>query len=378
MTETTVRRGGVRRPIPVEEPVILNMTERAGAIRETLQNRDQKKSSVEFISSGVIPLNLALSGRALIGGWARGRIVNIVGDGSSGKTLMAIELLFFAFQHIIAMISKLYPKIKKINLVYANAEKVMDFPLEEMYGEDFVLSIDWRYPETVEEWGRDFARTCMEYKPGEFTIYVVDSLDALPSQAQKERFLAAAKADEAEKDSYNTEKAKYLSMSFFANICSMMKDKDITLVVINQIREKIGVAFGEKYYRAGGKGLDFYTHQVVWLAEIEKLKKTVHGKEMVYGIRVKAKVKRSKVAKPFREAEFVILFDYGVDNISSSLAWLYGPKKDKLEWDGIQYDRAGLIAHIGKNNLQEELARRLEEEWWYIEENIKQERPPRF
>lgn len=353
------------------------ISETVEKVRKTTEKRTVE-APVEFIHTGATPLNCAAAGKGLMGGWARGRIVNIVGDGSSGKTLLALEVAARCFYKMKGNISEHFPEVKKVRIVYDNAERVMDFPLETMYGKEFVKGVEWIHSETVEQFGRRYTKEIQNHKSGEFLLYIVDSLDALPSQAAVERFLKAAKTDKEEDGTYGTEKAKYLSASFFNNICDLMEGKDITLIIINQIREKIGITFGEKYYRAGGKALDFYTHQVCWLSEIEKLKKTFKGHERVYGIRIKARFKRNKTAKPFREAEVIALYDYGIDDIGSGLAWLYGPAVKDLVWDEVHYARPELIKHIEENDLSEELARRIEEEWQYIEDNVTTDRKSKY
>ncbi|MFH1684758.1 MAG: hypothetical protein ABH983_00470 [Candidatus Micrarchaeota archaeon] len=337
-----------------------------------------EESPVEFIHSGSILLNLAASGKGRGGGWPRGRITNLVGDGSSGKTLLALEMAAYMFHKMPGNKSYNFPPIDKVRIIFDNSEGVMDFPIGKMYGEAFDKGVIWESSRTVEEFGRKFAREAMDHKEGTCLLYVIDSLDALSSEAGQERFEEAAKKDKAEDGSYGTEKAKYLSASFFSNVCSLIKGKDITLVVISQIRMKIGVTFGEKYGRTGGKALDFYTHAVPWLAEIEKLKKTFRGEDRIYGIRVLVKLKRNKVAKPFREAEIIILFDYGVDDVGSSIAYLYGPKVKTIEWDGVEYGRMDLINHIEKNNLQDELAEKVEKWWNEIEDNLKPNRISKY
>jgi recombination protein RecA len=339
---------------------------------------ETEDSPVEFIHSGSILLNLAASGKGKNGGWARGRIINFVGDGSSGKTLLALETAAYLFHKMPGNKSHNFPQVKKVRIIYDNSEGVMDFPVAQMYGKDFFNSVEWANSKTVEEFGRKFTREAMEYKEGTCLLYIIDSLDALTSEAGLERFEEAAKKDKAEDGSYGTEKAKYLSANFFSNVCSMMKGKDITLIVISQIRIKIGISFGEKYGRTGGKALDFYTHQVPWLSEVEKLKKTFRGEERVYGIRVLAKLKRNKVAKPFREAEIYIIFDYGVDDLRSSIAYLWGPKVKTIDWNGTEYSRIELIKHIEENNLQDELAEKVETWWNEIEDNLKQDRISKY
>lgn len=335
-------------------------------------------SPVEFIHSGAIGLNLAVSGKGKDGGWPRGRIINLVGDGSSGKTLLALEFCAYVYHKMMGKESNLFPKVKRIRIIYDNGEIVMDFPVSAMYGKDFADHIEWEHSKYVEQFGRRFARECQLLEDGTLLIYVLDSLDSLTSEAGLQRFEEAAKKDKAEDGSYGVEKPKYLSASFFSNITSLMLGKDITLVIISQIRSKIGVTFGEKYSRAGGKAMDFYTHCVVWLAEVEKLKKTFRGEERVYGIRTLAKVKRSKVWKPFREMELQILFDYGIDDLGTTISYLWGPKVKAIDWNGTEYSRIELIKHIEENNLQDELAEKVEKWWNEIEENLKPDRISKY
>lgn len=339
----------------------------------------QDKSSVEFLHTGSINLNLAASCKGKNGGIARGRIANFVGDGSSGKTLLALELAAWSFHKIKGVSSHLFPPVKKIRIRYILGEQVMDFPVAEMYGKEFEESVEWDHDiDTVEAMGRDLTRSIQENKPGEFLLYVIDSLDSLNSEASKARFLEAAKKDKAEEDSYNTEKARYLSQSFFSNVCSLMAGKDVTIIVISQIREKIGVTFGEKYGRSGGKSLDFYTHQVCWLREVEKMKQTIRGEERTIGIRVEANFKRNKVAKPFRKAEMQILFDYGIDNLKSMIAYYWGPKVKEMLYDGVTYSRDELVKFLEKNNLEDRIAELVEEQWLGIERDLAPDRKGKF
>ena len=93
-------------------------------------------------------------------------------------------------------------------------------------------------------------------------------------------------------------------------------------MIVSQIRDNIGVTFGKKHTRSGGKALDFYASQVLWLAHIKRLSRTHKKVKRVYGIKIKAKCEKNKISLPFREAEFDILFGYGVDNLGASLDWL--------------------------------------------------------
>lgn len=275
---------------------------------------------VEFLHSGSTLVNLAASSKGRKGGWARGRVVNLVGDGSSGKTLLALEACVHAFYQL-DLTPKLFPKVTKVTICYNNVEGAMDFPLVKMYGKKFVKAVEWVQISACEKWGRDYQRRVQALKAGEFLLYIVDSLDALVSNVSKARVDKSIKNDEDEEGAYKVEKAAYLSKSFFNHLCDMMQGKDATLLIISQVRCNIRAKFTE-YQRAGGKSLDFYTHQVCWLAVIKKLHKEIKGRKKTYGMIVRANFKRNKAAVPYRETDFNIVLGYGVDDIQSMLTYL--------------------------------------------------------
>lgn len=340
-----------------------------------LMRRKKKddEATVEFLHSGCTTLNLALSGKGENGGWARGRVDNVVGDGSSGKTICALECAFWSWMRVLRTKSKIYGRVKKITIVYNNCEGVMDFPLEKMYGQDFIDAVEWICIKEIEAMGRDFISRMRALKKGEFLLYIVDSWDALYSSADKARFDKAISDGKPEDGSYNLEKQKYAG-KFFSNVCDDMEanKKDATLFIISQVRQKIGVTFGKKTYRAGGKALDFYTHQVGWIREQQKLKKTKKGHSRVYGIRSEVKVERSKVAKPFREAQFTILYDYGIDDINSMADFLYGT--GSIRWGKERFARRDtFVKFIEENNLEKKLQEKVVREWEEIEEAFEQD-----
>ena len=346
----------------------------AREIRRSAKDTYKEKKRVEFLSSGCITLNLSLSGFGLKGGWARGRIINIVGDGSSGKTLLALELCFWFFNNIKKIVSKIYPKVKKFHICYDNVEGVMDFPIEKMYGEEFVKSVDFTRSPHFESMCRRFLKKVFSLKKGESLIYVIDSWDSFQSATSKKAFLKSVKDDEELKGDYDLVVQKYASRKFFPTFCDALDENkiDVTLVIISQVRDAIGVMFGKKQKRVGGKALDFYTHQVAWIKEIEKLTKIRRGKKWTYGIKSAVKVERSKVSKPFREADFTILYDYGLDNISSQIDFLWGKKTISFNKKKFT-DRKDFIKHIEKNNLEDKLARHTEKVWHKIEAEFEDE-----
>jgi recombination protein RecA len=267
-------------------------------------------SSVRFFSSGCSLLDCVLGG----GGYPVGRIVNIVGDKSTGKTLLAIEAC--------ANFAAAYPKGR---VRYREVEAAFDPPYAERLG----LPLDRvELPSdsclTVEDLFNDldaFVSKCGR----EGGLYIVDSLDALSDKAEME--------DDFGKSSYGASKAKDMS-KLFRRLNQKVSEHLVTVFIISQVRDKIGVSFGRKTTRSGGRALDFYASQVLYLAHVGRLKRTVRGVERAEGVAIKALCDKNKVGLPFRECEFPILFAFGVDDVTAGLDWLKEVKAlDELEED---------------------------------------------
>lgn len=267
------------------------LEERGGGAYFTAPSKD-----VEFVSSGCELLNCALGG-----GWPLGRVANIVGDKSSGKTLLAIEA--FANFH------REYPEG---SMFYNETEAAFDKSYAQALGLP-VSAIDFKEDcETVEELFEDLSGKCdaLGKRPG---LYVLDSLDALTDKAEKER-----RIDEG---SYGASKARQMSQ-LFRRLVRKVKLSRMLVIVISQTRDNIGVTFGAKYTRSGGRALDFYASQVLYLAQMSVLRKTVKKQSRAVGVRIKAKCTKNKIGLPQRECQFDIKFGYGVDDMAASLTWL--------------------------------------------------------
>jgi protein RecA len=256
------------------------------------------EQTVERIPSGCRLLDCSLGG-----GWPKRRVINIVGDSSSGKTLLAIEMC--------ANFAHKFPNGK---IRYRDREEAFDvgyatsigFPEERVdFGDPSV--------ETVEGLEQDITAFCDELD-GEPGLYVVDSLDAFTDEQEKKR-------DEDGKGSYGTGKAKQMS-ALFRKCVGKMAKMDVTLVIISQTRDNINASFGEKHTRSGGRALQFYSYVVVWLAHLGKIKATRKGVERTVGVSIKANPKKNKGGPPFRDVEFPIYFNFGVDDVRAGLEWL--------------------------------------------------------
>lgn len=250
----------------------------------------------------------------------------------------------------------------------------MDFPVKKMYGKDFLKEVDWKRSDNFEAMCRRYIRLSSALRKGHALLYIIDSWDSFQSAKSKEAFMKSVKDDEELKGDYDLLVQKYASRKFFPNICDKMDNNkvDSTLCIISQVRSKINARFGKKQYRAGGKALDFYTHQVVWIRELERMAKTKLKQKKVYAIKSHVKVERSKVAKPFRESEFTILYDYGLDNINSMIDFLWGSKTIKFR--GAKFDsRPQFIKFVEGNNLEVELMKATERLWWKVEDMFEKE-----
>lgn len=284
---------------------------------------------VQFLPSGGTILDLILGG-----GYARGRITNIVGDRSSGKTLLAIEA---AANHAVSKPAE--------SVRYAEAEAAFDREYAESMGlpPGVDLSEEGEIT-TVEDFGEDLVKFIKRY---DGALYIMDSLDSLSSKAEQARELG--------EDSYATEKPKILGEMFRRDV-SLIRDRNATLLIISQLRDKIGVTFGETKTRSGGRALDYYASQIVWLSEIEKIKRTVLGVDRYVGVKVRAANKKNKVGKPFRRGDFTILFGYGVDDEVSLLDWLVSNKAAQLldkEHDAYRKELAEMRAAKDRAALRE-------------------------
>ena len=339
--------------------------------------REKIKNKKEIIMAPIISSGCTVFDNALGNGFKKGHIINLVGDSSTGKTLVAIEF--------IAACKKLLGK--KLKWFFDDVESRFDYNTKEMYGFDILSKNDReKSSDTIEEFELNFQKKVNNLKDDETLVYILDSFDSLSSRAAKERYEKRLKATEkgiTENGSFKLEKTTEFG-EFFRIKKKIIRDKNIILIIISQVRQNIGITFGAKYYRTGGKALDHFASQIIWLAEAEKISKIVRGLKKVTGITTKARITKNSVGKPFRECFINITFEnpYGVDNITTNIDYLYRLKTDsgkmnekskrKLEWDGKEYMRDKLIEYIESNDLEDELIKRVNNDWDEVEELISQ------
>lgn len=264
------------------------------------------------IRTGSTLLDLVVGG-GLGMGYPIGKIINIVGDKSSGKTFLATDLIAANFHH--------YGKKLKFN--YDDGEHGFTFDTKNLYGFE-MLNKDTLRSAQIENLDTNTGLFLKKLKEDEIGIYVLDSLDGLSNEdteeRAKKRLKAAEKGEKFDDGTYGMGSAKFLSQEYFRTKAGAIDESNSLLIMISQVRENIGAGkFGKKHVRAGGKALDFYAHTCLWLYTVKKIIK----QDKVVGVIIKCKTEKSKTPRPFRECEISVYFDYGIDNIGSNVDYLF-------------------------------------------------------
>lgn len=278
---------------------------------------DDISVNVEALSTGSLSLDLALG----IGGVPRGRIVEIYGPEASGKTTLAL--------HVVASAQKAGGDAAYIDVEHA---------LEPAYARALGVDIDSlliSQPDTGEQ-ALDIAESLV--RSGAIDVLVVDSVAALIPRVELEGEVG---------DTVVGALARLMSQAM-RRLAGAISKNNCTVIFINQLRQKIGVMYGNPETTPGGLALKYYASVRIDVRRIETLKV---GGEMI-GNRTRAKVVKNKVAPPFREAEFDIMYGEGISRVGEIID--LGVKLEVIDKGGAWYTVAGQRIQ-GKDGVKEYL-----------------------
>ena len=257
----------------------------------------------EFVSTGSSMLDLAISNRPN-GGIAVGRITEINGLESSGKSLLGA--------HLLAETQK-----KGGVAVYIDTETSVSQEFLEVIGVDFSKML-YLHLETVEDIFEaidEIVTKVRESDKDRLVTILVDSLAAASTKVEMEA--------DFEKDGWATAKAIIISKAM-RKITQMIGRQNIALVFTNQLRQKLGVMFGDPWTTSGGKALPFHASTRIRLKNMGQIKDT---KKNVLGMKCRAQIVKNRLGPPLRHADYDMYFDRGIDNYG---AWLTVLKEHKL------------------------------------------------
>ena len=280
---------------------------------------DDNVINIPAIPTGSLALDLALG----VGGVPRGRVVEIYGPESSGKTTLAL--------HITAEAQK-----RDGMVAFVDAEHALDMTYARKLGVD-VDSLLVSQPDTGEQ-GLDIAEILV--RSGAIDVLIVDSVAALVPRAEIEGDMG---------DSHMGLQARLMSQALRKLTGTISKSKTC-VIFINQIRMKIGVMFGNPETTTGGNALKFYASQRLDIRRTGAIK---DGADVV-GNRTKVKVVKNKIAPPFKEAEFDIIYGQGISKEGDILD--LGVAMDLVEKSGAWYSFEGERIGQGRENVKKFLS----------------------
>lgn len=317
-----------------------------------MKKRTIRRKGRTLFSTGSTLLNLACSD-SYYGAFLPGTMVNVVGDSSAGKSLLGLSVLAEAANN---------PAFDEYLLVLDDVESALFFDIRKLFGvkaEERIQGPDGPVSssrsDTIEEF---YFKVDTLIKNGVPFIYILDSMDALTSESEQDKFEERKDAFQKGKKttgSFGDGKAKVNSQNL-RHVVNKLEKTGSLLIIISQTRDNIGISFAPKT-RSGGRALTFYAVHEMWLAVVEKLKKTVRKKNRTIGSKIRVRVTKNKETGRQGEINFYIYFSYGVDDIGSCIDFLI----EEGEWKKKgRYISTDLFPDV--NTSRDDLIRFIEED----------------
>lgn len=271
--------------------------------------------NIETVPTGSLSLDIALG----LGGVPKGRVIEVYGPESSGKTTVAL--------HMVAEVQK-----RGGIAGFIDAEHALD----PVYAKNIGVDIDNLYISQPDNGEQALEITETMVRSGAVDIVIVDSVAALVPKAEIDGDMG---------DSHVGLQARLMSQAL-RKLTAVISKSNCTVIFINQLREKVGVMFGNPETTTGGRALKFYSSVRLDVRRIETLKQ---GGEMI-GNRVRVKVVKNKIAPPFKEAEFDIMFGQGISKEGDVLD--LAAKENIIEKSGAWYAYNGVKIGQGRENAK--------------------------
>lgn len=320
-------------------------------VEEAIKRKEKPVPRV-YYKTGCRLLDILIGGGLGIG-IPGGVVLNIIGDKSSGKSFFKNEILAANFH-----------ANKNFQWFSDDTESGDTFDTENLYGVDLrprdrkIGNLkDVEDSMTVEELDAKLSLFIKDVPKDTPAIYAVDSLDGLSSSEQVEMAKEREKMLDDGEDvknggSFDMALQKFMSQHLFRGQHSKFEEKNALLLIVSQIRDNIGGRTFGQYKVSGGKALEFYCHTRLFLKTITRITK----REVCIGLVIEAKLIKSKTPRPFRSCTFIVYFDYGIDDIGTSIDYLFDlrGKDGKLNTSEASVLRWGGISKLPSNQeLQE-------------------------
>ena len=368
------------------------------ALAEFKKMQEKSLNRKDFLSAGVSPINLSLTGDPNKG-FCKGHIYRFMGRPSSGKTFIAHTILACAASN---------PEYSKHQLIYDDVELGALMNVRKFFGEQLAKRLvapayDANKRPIYSRYLSDFyRRLLLRLNANKPVVWVEDSMDSLqPPVISTDKSgkvkTAATKMGDG--------KAKYNSQ-FLPKVLDKTESTQSIIILLHQVRSGMGQSWGDDEVVSGGIAPEHYSTVDIHLKRLSKITKTVKGKPYTVGSRVQATIRKNRVSGVDRSCEYIFLYDYGIDDISTCIYYLLSTKhwkEHEKKSDAVVEDEEytfegsrrlpknviapefdyrgtveGLIAKVEEEGLYHKLQSLMAKVWKEIEDSLKTKREPRF